>query len=158
MKANVESNQATSGLEGNNPTLYGYVHDPNTWIDPFGLLSAEELWEIRQMGDHAEKVAQSRFGFDKNTERISSTQKGKYHIPDGKYGTKLFEIKCVAKQGLTKQIKSFMAASKKPLTLVVNKDTKISKPLQKQIDANKINLKRIDLKKGFKPKAKGCKG
>jgi len=26
------------GLAGNNPTLYGYVHDPNAWIDPFGLI------------------------------------------------------------------------------------------------------------------------
>jgi len=25
------------GLAGGNPTLYGYVHDPNTWLDPFGL-------------------------------------------------------------------------------------------------------------------------
>ncbi|MGE7692786.1 RHS repeat-associated core domain-containing protein [Lysinibacillus sp. NPDC094177] len=25
------------GLAGNNPTLYGYVHDPLTWIDPLGL-------------------------------------------------------------------------------------------------------------------------
>ena len=25
------------GLAGNNPTLYGYVSDPNFWIDPFGL-------------------------------------------------------------------------------------------------------------------------
>ncbi|MFJ7888349.1 HNH/endonuclease VII fold putative polymorphic toxin [Lysinibacillus xylanilyticus] len=25
------------GLEGRNPTLYGYVADPNSWIDPFGL-------------------------------------------------------------------------------------------------------------------------
>jgi RHS repeat-associated protein len=25
------------GLAGNNPTLYGYVKDPNTWIDRFGL-------------------------------------------------------------------------------------------------------------------------
>lgn len=24
-------------LAGNNPTLYAYVHDPNTWLDPFGL-------------------------------------------------------------------------------------------------------------------------
>jgi len=24
-------------LAGGNPTLYGYVHDPITWIDPFGL-------------------------------------------------------------------------------------------------------------------------
>ena len=25
------------GLAGGNPTLYGYVKDPNTWIDEFGL-------------------------------------------------------------------------------------------------------------------------
>ncbi len=25
------------GLEGNNPTLYSYVSDSNSWIDPFGL-------------------------------------------------------------------------------------------------------------------------
>ena len=24
-------------LEGNNPTIYAYVHDSNSWIDPFGL-------------------------------------------------------------------------------------------------------------------------
>jgi RHS repeat-associated protein len=27
------------GLAGNNPTLYGYVHDSNSWVDPFGLSS-----------------------------------------------------------------------------------------------------------------------
>jgi uncharacterized protein RhaS with RHS repeats len=25
------------GLEGDNPTMYGYVHDPNSWVDVFGL-------------------------------------------------------------------------------------------------------------------------
>lgn len=25
------------GLAGNNPTLYAYVHDSNSWIDPLGL-------------------------------------------------------------------------------------------------------------------------
>ena len=29
------------GLTGNNPTLYGYVSDPNIWTDPFGLW----VWE-----------------------------------------------------------------------------------------------------------------
>ncbi|MEK5039317.1 RHS repeat-associated core domain-containing protein [Sporosarcina sp. FSL K6-3457] len=28
------------GLAGNNPTLYGYVSDTNSWIDPFGLARA----------------------------------------------------------------------------------------------------------------------
>ncbi|WP_375199425.1 RHS repeat-associated core domain-containing protein [Bacillus sp. RS11] len=27
------------GLEGGNPTIYGYVSDPNIWIDPFGLIT-----------------------------------------------------------------------------------------------------------------------
>ena len=26
------------GLEGNNPTLYAYVHSPHAWVDPFGLM------------------------------------------------------------------------------------------------------------------------
>ncbi|WP_317174882.1 RHS repeat domain-containing protein [Flavobacterium columnare] len=26
------------GLEGNNPTFYAYVHDSNSWVDPFGLM------------------------------------------------------------------------------------------------------------------------
>ncbi len=25
------------GLAGNNPTLYGYVSDTNSWVDEFGL-------------------------------------------------------------------------------------------------------------------------
>jgi type VI secretion system protein VasG len=25
------------GLAGNNPTLYAYVHDPNSWVDVWGL-------------------------------------------------------------------------------------------------------------------------
>ncbi|WP_235496793.1 RHS repeat-associated core domain-containing protein [Aneurinibacillus migulanus] len=32
-------------MVGNNPTLYGYVGDPNTWIDPFGLLNEFEIAE-----------------------------------------------------------------------------------------------------------------
>lgn len=31
------------GLEGNNPTLYGYVQDTNTWIDWFGLHCSKKL-------------------------------------------------------------------------------------------------------------------
>ncbi len=27
------------GLAGNNPTFYAYVHDSNSWVDPFGLSS-----------------------------------------------------------------------------------------------------------------------
>ncbi len=31
------------GLAGNNPTLYGYVCDPNLWVDPLGLTNWGEL-------------------------------------------------------------------------------------------------------------------
>jgi RHS repeat-associated protein len=30
------------GLVGNNPTLYGYVKDTNSWIDPFGLAQCND--------------------------------------------------------------------------------------------------------------------
>jgi len=35
------------GLEGNNPTLYGYVQDVNTWIDPWGLYT---FYVLKQNG------------------------------------------------------------------------------------------------------------
>jgi len=35
------------GLEGGNPTLYGYVKDSNWWVDVFGLATCEE--EIRTL-------------------------------------------------------------------------------------------------------------
>ena len=36
------------GLAGGNPTLYGYVSDPNSWIDPFGLANE---FQIAPYGD-----------------------------------------------------------------------------------------------------------
>ena len=35
-------------LEGDNPTLYGYVHDPNSWNDPLGQDCAENK-KIKQL-------------------------------------------------------------------------------------------------------------
>ena len=32
------------GLVGNNPTLYGYVYDTNSWLDPFGLTA--EIYKL----------------------------------------------------------------------------------------------------------------
>ncbi|EEF78359.1 RHS repeat-associated core domain-containing protein, partial [Phocaeicola coprophilus] len=42
------------GLAGNNPTLYGYVQDVNTWMDIFGLLEAltELAKEISESANH----------------------------------------------------------------------------------------------------------
>ncbi|QPQ35186.1 RHS domain-containing protein [Lysinibacillus sp. JNUCC-52] len=36
------------GLAGGNPTLYGYVYNPNSWIDPFGLANE---FQIAPYGD-----------------------------------------------------------------------------------------------------------
>ncbi len=36
-------NQDPIRLDGNNTTLYGYVHDPNAWIDIFGLATEFEI-------------------------------------------------------------------------------------------------------------------
>ena len=34
------------GLAGNNPTLYGYVHDPNGWVDVFGLKGTGQPFQV----------------------------------------------------------------------------------------------------------------
>jgi RHS repeat-associated protein len=34
-------------LEGNNPTIYAYVHDPNSWADVFGLVKNQHLANSR---------------------------------------------------------------------------------------------------------------
>ena len=43
------------GLAGGNPTLYGYVCDPNSWVDELGL--ATQMVGDMPMGDWGEKVA-----------------------------------------------------------------------------------------------------
>ncbi|MBK9578114.1 MAG: hypothetical protein IPO40_13645 [Fibrobacteres bacterium] len=34
-------------LEGGNPTLYGYVGDPNGWVDPWGLVCQAQVRDLR---------------------------------------------------------------------------------------------------------------
>ena len=38
------------GLTGNNPTLYGYVQDVNTWLDPLGWSPAPNMGQSSQHG------------------------------------------------------------------------------------------------------------
>ena len=132
-------------LEGNNPTLYGYVRDVNSWVDVFGLLSAKELATAQTRGANAEIIAQNKYGFTKNTEHIRSIKQGKYHIPDGMTNTTIYEVKCVGTQGYTRQIKSYVATGK-DVVLITDIDTKLSKPLQQAIDEGKIKLEQTDLK------------
>jgi len=56
------------GLEGGNPTLYGYVGDPNTWIDPFGLAAKCEP-EHRRANNRqdAQRMAQRHSQVPRNT-------------------------------------------------------------------------------------------
>ena len=30
-------------MAGNNPTLYGYVKETNSWLDPFGLIPLDQM-------------------------------------------------------------------------------------------------------------------
>jgi RHS repeat-associated protein len=142
------------GLNGG-AALYAYVHDPNSWIDPLGLLSAKELAAAQKMGANAETIAQKRYGFTKNTATVPSIEAGRYHIPDGMTDTTIFEVKCVGKQGYTRQIKSYVEKGRRDVVLIVDTDTKLSKPLQQMVDDGVIQLERTDLKNRTNAKT-GC--
>ena len=45
------------GLAGGNPTLYGYVGDTNTWIDPLGLVKVEHFPDFDSALREAFKIA-----------------------------------------------------------------------------------------------------
>ncbi|MCL1989279.1 MAG: hypothetical protein FWG67_00150, partial [Defluviitaleaceae bacterium] len=64
------------GLAGGNPTLYGYVSNPNVWIDPFGLISAPSglpntpgIYILTNTGSNQAYVGSSITMFD----RVSTT-------------------------------------------------------------------------------------
>ena len=52
------------GLAGNNPTLYGYVQDVNTWLDPWGLDCAKnkKTSQIRPLKKGDKVYGDSRAG------------------------------------------------------------------------------------------------
>jgi len=127
-------------------------------------LSAPELAAAAAKGEKAETIAQKLFNFKKNYTRISSTQSGRYHVPDGMKKSTIYEVKCVAKQGYTRQLKSYHATGKK-VVLIVDNTTTLSKPLKQAIAGKKITLKTVDLQNMPKPKivnsknmlTKGCR-
>lgn len=108
---------------------------------------------IGAKGERGERNA----GIQKNTTRIpSASGKKAYRIPDAMNKTQrhLKEVKNVNKQGLTSQIKDFAAhatrgGSKGRVDIIVDKRTKISKPLQTAHDnpRSPINIIRKDLNK-----------
>lgn len=48
----IYTQQDPIGLAGNNPTLYGYVHDPNSYIDPYGLWTYNTMPSIPGFQKH----------------------------------------------------------------------------------------------------------
>ena len=51
-------------MAGNNPTLYAYVHDPNSWVDPFGLRG---LWKLTNEGSSKRRVIGNRVYYQHKT-------------------------------------------------------------------------------------------
>jgi len=89
------------------------------------------------------------YGAIKNTQSILVN--GRTRIPDILRTTQklIGEIKTVKYQSLTSQIKDYMTFAQKnnfTFRLVVDKATKLSKPLQQAVDAGKIILERAKLK------------
>ena len=103
------------------------------------------------------KVGEFNSGINKNTKRIpSASGKKQYRIPDGMDDAQrhIQEVKNVNKQGLTSQLKDDIAhvnrgGGKGTVDVIVDKRTKISKPLKKAHKAkdNPINIIRKDLNK-----------
>ncbi|MCL1810382.1 MAG: RHS repeat-associated core domain-containing protein, partial [Clostridiales bacterium] len=54
------------GLEGGNPSLYGYVLDPNILVDPFGLKRKMQLAKNRANGKRAEDYVYNKLLNNKN--------------------------------------------------------------------------------------------
>ena len=130
-------------MAGNNPTLYGYVFDSNTEIDPLGLN------EINDLGQIGERNA----GITKNSKTIPSySGKKKHRVPDGMSDDerKISEVKNVNYQYLSSQLKDDLAHVNRDdgegvVILIVDNRTKLSKELQEEIDKGKIILERKDL-------------
>ena len=75
------------GLAGNNPTLYGYVFDSNTEIDPLGLGCVENKREGLRREDTLRRILEDIYGKDRvlaertlvdaNGNKVTAGKKGK---------------------------------------------------------------------------------
>lgn len=57
------------GLAGNNPTLYGYVQDINTWLDQFGLSVLEGTGVVFEVGIYSDLRIKSK-GLDLDAHHV----------------------------------------------------------------------------------------
>jgi Restriction endonuclease fold toxin 7 len=100
----------------------------------------------RKLGKAGEEAA----GIVKNTERIASaTKTAKYRIPDklDHAARVIGEVKNVKSLSYTNQLKDFAAYAEKnkyAFELWVRPTTKLSGPLQKQVEAGKITLRLLE--------------
>lgn len=113
------------------------------FVGECGVLVHNDCTDFYQTGRDGEIAS----GINKNTEHIESINgTAKYRIPDGldKDNKILSEVKNVKKQSYTKQIKDFVDYSKKydyQFELYVRKSTKLTGPLQEQVNLGNIILK-----------------
>ena len=84
-------------------------------------------------------------GIEQNTVRIPSlTGTAQYRVPDGLTNTTLSEVKNVANQSLTSQVRDYIQYSQQQglnFELYVRPTTQLSKPLQQQISQGNVTLK-----------------
>ena len=82
-------------------------------------------------------------------DKVAVNVNGRMRIPDGFIpGRPLSEVKNVATQGLTEQLRDYIqiAASREvPFNLYTNESTKITQPLQELIDAGTVNHFRLPM-------------
>jgi RHS repeat-associated protein len=97
----------------------------------------------RQLGAAGEAAV----GLARNTTRIPSlTRPGTYRIPDGLSPGVISEVKNVAQQGLTRQLRDYMThaqANGMRFDLYVRRTTELTRPLQNAVQQGLINLRYI---------------
>ena len=89
-------------MAGNNPTLYGYVEDTNSWIDTFGLAKSSTSGHSTnaQIGQEAHRQIEEKIktiGYQ--TEVPITLKSGKEVRKDGKKGSIVVIIKPNTKSG-----------------------------------------------------------
>jgi RHS repeat-associated protein len=80
-------------LAGGNPTLYGYVHDPNTWIDPLGLAECSSMGPNRTPAQVEADNLQSLPGKERpNTVSVIETSDGQRIVGVNQQGVHSAEV------------------------------------------------------------------
>lgn len=114
------------------------------------LTKSERLNKARRLGKEGEKIVEGAFNLTKDQLQVripSITGSKNYRIADGLTDDFLIESKNVKGQSFTTQIKDLMKFADNEgleFILVVNKDTKLSKPLQQLHERGKITIKHFE--------------